>query len=379
MEVKQLWRGIRPLLGTVVGVGIFGLPYAFSRVGFGLGLLALVVVCGLSIMALLLYADLILVRNGHGRYLSVVGHDLSFAERAVAAVAYFGSNYGALLAYVIVGGSFAHSIFSPWLGGSLLLYQCTFWLIGSLVIGGGLSFIVRLQGFLFPLIFLLVIVHAFLLVPHLSFSHFGEFHPENTVLSLGILLFAFGGLSAVPDMRDVLGKNRSALRSSLVIGMLSIMSLYALFCFLVVGVSGPLTTPEAISGLSTALGPFAEILGSVLGLGIVLSAYLALGVGLTSALVYDFRMRYLAAWAAVALVPITLVILGATNFISVVGITGGILGSLLGMFLVVAYERARYSHQLSKYALGIPQWLVALTFMMYAVMFVLTIVELFWR
>jgi tyrosine-specific transport protein len=225
MEVKQLWRGIRPLLGTVVGVGIFGLPYAFAHVGFVFGLTALLAVGALSLMALLLYGDLVLVRPGHGRYLTVVGHDLSLFERGLATLAYFGSHYGALLAYIIVGGSFAHAIFSPWLGGTLLLYQFIFWTIGSVVAWGGLAFLVRLQGVLFPLIFILVLIHTFLLVPHLSFHHFGEFHPENSVLSLGILLFAFGGLSAVPDMRDVLRNNHTALRASLVDLFFFIMAL----------------------------------------------------------------------------------------------------------------------------------------------------------
>lgn len=369
---------MRPLLGTVIGVGIFGLPYAFAQVGFGLGLLALVGVGFLSLMALLLYADLVLVRDGHGRYLSVVGHELNGVEKILAAVAYFGAHYGALLAYVIVGGSFAHAVFSQFFGGSEVLYLAIFWVLGSVLVGGGLSFLVRLQGILFPLILLLVIIHAFLLAPHISLAHLSGFQPQNSVLSIGILLFAFGGLSAVPDMRDLLKRNRKLMRVSLVFGMLAIACLYAAFSFLVVGVTGVSTSPEAITGIATLIGPVAEALGSLLGLGIVMSAYLSTGVSLTNALVYDQRMGFLTSWATVVLVPIILIILGATNFISVIGVTGGILGSLLGVFLVLAYERARQSHELPKNTLAIPQWLVLLTFLMYSVMLILTVAELFW-
>jgi amino acid permease len=376
MEARAVWKGMRPLLGTVIGVGIFGLPYAFAQVGFVLGLIALIVVGFLSLMALLLYSDLILVRNGHGRYLSVVGHELNGVEKVLAGIAYFGAHYGALLAYVIVGGSFAHAIFSQFLGGSELVYLLAFWLIGSVLAGGGLSFLVRLQGILFPLILLLVIIHAFVLAPNLSASNLVTFQPQNTILSLGILLFAFGGLSAVPDMRDILKRNRKLMRRSLIVGMMVIAALYALFSFLVVGVTGSGTSSEAITGLAPIIGPWAELLGSVLGLGIVMSAYLSTTVSLTNALVYDQRMGYLLAWGVVVAVPIIFVLAGATNFISVIGLTGGILGSLLGVFLVLAYERARISHEIPKNTLSIPQWLVLLTFFMYSGMMLLTVTQL---
>jgi amino acid permease len=367
---------MRPLLGTVIGVGIFGLPYAFAQVGFAIGLVALVAVGFLSLMALLLYSDLILIRNGHGRYLSVVGHELNGVEKVLAGIAYFGAHYGALLAYVIVGGSFAHAVFSQFLGGSELIYLLVFWLVGSLLAGGGLSFLVRLQGILFPLILLLVIIHAFVLAHHMSVSNLASFQPQNTVLSLGILLFAFSGLSAVPDMRDILKRNRKLMRRSLIVGMTVIGILYAVFSFLVVGVTGVGTSSEAITGLAPIIGPLAESLGSLLGLGIVMSAYLSTTVSLTNALVYDWRMGYLLAWGAVVALPMIFVLAGATNFISVIGLTGGILGSLLGIFLILAYERARISHDIPKNTLSIPQWLVLLTFFMYSGMLLLTITEL---
>ncbi|MFA5946648.1 MAG: aromatic amino acid transport family protein [Patescibacteria group bacterium] len=376
MEARQVWTGMRPLLGTVIGVGIFGLPYAFAQVGFAIGLVALVAVGFLSLMALLLYSDLILIRNGHGRYLSVVGHELNGVEKVLAGIAYFGAHYGALLAYVIVGGSFAHAVFSQFLGGSELIYLLVFWLVGSLLAGGGLSFLVRLQGILFPLILLLVIIHAFVLAHHMSVSNLASFQPQNTVLSLGILLFAFSGLSAVPDMRDILKRNRKLMRRSLIVGMTVIGILYAVFSFLVVGVTGVGTSSEAITGLAPIIGPLAESLGSLLGLGIVMSAYLSTTVSLTNALVYDWRMGYLLAWGAVVALPMIFVLAGATNFISVIGLTGGILGSLLGIFLILAYERARISHDIPKNTLSIPQWLVLLTFFMYSGMLLLTITEL---
>jgi len=41
---KIFWGAVQPLLGSIIGVGIFGLPYVFAQAGFGIGLVHLLVV-----------------------------------------------------------------------------------------------------------------------------------------------------------------------------------------------------------------------------------------------------------------------------------------------------------------------------------------------
>jgi amino acid permease len=61
MEGKNggFWRGVRPYFATVVGVGIFGLPFAVSAVGVLPGLAILAVVGGLNAVMLGMYAELL--------------------------------------------------------------------------------------------------------------------------------------------------------------------------------------------------------------------------------------------------------------------------------------------------------------------------------
>ncbi len=367
---------MRPLFGSIVGVGVFGLPYAFAQAGYGIGLIELLAVGFFTLVALLLYADLVLVRKGHGRYLSVVGHDLGPLGRTLAAIAFFGSQFGTLLAYLIAGGSFAHAVFSPMLGGGAAVYVLAFWAVCSLLIFGGSSFVVKVQGFLLPMLIVLLGVLAVVLVPHVEVSNVLVLSPNRFTLPFGIALFAFGGIASIPEIRDLLGGNRKHIVTAIIVGVLFISLFYAVFTFLVVGASGANTTPQALDGLSAIAGPAVSVLGNLLGLFIVTGAFLTVGSTLMATFLFDVKLRTISAWAAAVILPFLLFLLGATSLVTVIGVTGGILAASIGIFLIIAYERARASHELSKNALTMPQWLVALSFLMYASMICLTVVQL---
>ncbi len=372
-NIRVVWQGARPLIGTVIGVGIFALPYAFSRAGFGIGLAELILIGGLNMVALFLYADLALARPGHDRFIAIAGRDLGPAGKLLAVITYFGSHLGALIAYVLVGGAFAHTVLAPFLGGSMLLYQILFWTGGSLCMFGGLNLVTKLQAYFVPLFFALITALFLGALSFVNVTHLSAVHPEASILPLGVVLFAFAGLSAIPEMRDVLGKNRDKLKQSILLGTLVAGALYALFTFVIVGVTGENTAPQAVDGLRVIAGPAVVIIGSVFGFLTVFSAYMAIGVSLIDTLLFDRKFRYVPAWGMVVFLPIAAILFGAKDFVGVIGFTGGVMSSVLGMLLIISYERARYSAELPKRALRMPQWLVALSFFMFVAMFVLTL------
>jgi amino acid permease len=51
-ETGKLWRTAQPLVGSVIGVGIFGLPFVFAQAGFVIGLGHLVVVGLINLVVL---------------------------------------------------------------------------------------------------------------------------------------------------------------------------------------------------------------------------------------------------------------------------------------------------------------------------------------
>lgn len=373
---KALWQGARPLIGTVVGVGIFGLPYVFSQAGFGLGLLGLVLVAALSLISLCIFSDLLAVNKGHVRFVAVIGNQLGPVGRAVAALAFIGSLWGALLAYLIVGGEFVYTVLHPLIGGSLFQYQTVFWVVASACMIGGTLFVRRLQAVLIPLVFMMVVALALFALPQLHVEYLTTWQPEKSLLPLGALIFAFTGFASVPEAREALGRRKTLMRPALVLAIGLIAVLYILFTVAILGLTGPFTSPQAVESLRLVAGPWLATFVSLLGLCTVFTAYISAGNALLNSLLNDFRGRFLSSWWLVVAIPLCLFLAGARDFIGVIGATGGLLGGLCGVVLVLAYEKARLSEKLPKRQLALPQLLVGLCFVLFVAMIVLTLIEL---
>lgn len=365
-------KSIRLLLGNAIGVGIFGLPYVFAQSGMGIGLAALLLSGVMSTVALLMYADMALHTKGHARFVGLMRDHGGPGAGMVASIASFGSLLGAMTAYVVIGGTFMHTIVAPFLGGTLFLYRVLFFFIAALGVLGGTLTVQWLQRWLIGVYVMLMLALAVLAVPHIDMTHFVLVREGGNWLPIfGVTLFAFTGLGAVPEMRDALGRQKSRLLRASVLGMLLIAALYVIFSFAVVGVSGAATTVEALRGIGDVLGPWVLVIGSVIGLFAVLTAFLTHGLVITNTWVYDYRLRYLTGWALAVVPPFLFLLAGAKDFIRVIEMSGGVGIGLCGLVLVYAYEAMRRSPSTAKRMLAIPQSLVLLVGVMYVLNIVL--------
>ena len=371
----HLWRGMRPLIGTMIGVGMFGLPYAFAQAGYPLALAELLLIAGMNLVVLLMYSDLAIAREGHARFVGVIGEQLGPFGRVVAAFSFFASMWGALTAYVIAGGSFAHVLLGQVFGGSETLYQILFWVVCSLLVVGGLSFVNRMQAFVLPGFLLLLAALVVFALPHIDHVNLAFVHPEKFALPLGVILFAFGGISAIPEVRDVLGKDRKYLARTIALATAVVLCVYGLFTMTIVGTSGAQTGAEPFVGLA-GLSPFFVLIGALFGVFVVFTAFINLSTAAMNTLLYDYRLRYKSAWLAAVGVPFLLYLIGSHDMIKVVGLTGGLLSPVIGILIVLAHEKARFGHHLPKRALPIPVFAAFLAFATFAVMFVVTLVSI---
>ncbi len=368
---ESLWRGIRPLLGTVVGVGIFGLPFVFAQAGYPLAFAEMVIVAGMNLLALIMYAELSLGHKGHPHFANIIGDILGPFGKILASLSFFGGMWGALVAYIVVGGSFLHTLLGG-LGGEVYMYQVVFWLFAASMILGGLSFINRLQAFLIPIFFLLLGGVVGYTLMHVNGENILTVQPENYMLPLGAILFAFSGMAAVPEMRDVLGRDRRYLIRAIIVGTLFVALIYTCFTLAIVGVFGTTTAPQALESLAR-LSPVLALIGSLIGLCTVFTAFLNIGTAIMNTFLYDYRLRYGLAWLLTVSVPLIVYFIGAHDFIPVISFTGGVLGSCMGILVVLAYEKARHAHHLSKHTLLIPRFAVFLVFLTFVAMFGLTL------
>lgn len=355
---RQFLYSVAVLVGTMVGVGIFGLPLVFSKSGFWVAFVFLVVIALLTLMVDLMYGEIILrTKSRH----QVVGYTQLYLGSLFKRVIFFSvafSSYAALLAYIIISGEFLSNVLWFWkLTPDIFSY--IFFGLFSVFVYFGIKRISWLE-FLLVLLFLFVIIAVFFVgYNDINLDNYKTFNSVYWFLPYGVLLFAFAGLAGIPMQREILIGQEHLLKKSIYWAVLIVSLLYLLFVFIVVGVSGDATSPDAIKGLYEFLGDRIVFLGSFFGVLAVGMSYLMLGSALKEVFQYDYNLNKFFSWLLVVSPPLVLFIGGIRTFIDVIGFAGAVALGLEMTTLVLIYIKAKkkgdrapeYSLKISKLAL----------------------------
>ncbi len=372
---SRVWCAARPLIGTMIGVGMLGLPFAVVRVGVWFGMVELVLAALVCYLVLRLYGELIVLRGGKARFIQVIDKELGHFGTGVASIAYIGATFGALLAFLLFGGQFLRTVTFGIFPMTPTESSMVFFFLASILTIGGSLFIARVQRVLIPIFLFCICCLVVVAAPNATAAHFAlPASVDGLGLTFGVMLFSFHGMSALPEMRDILGKKVSLLSRSIGVGTMVVTAVYAAFILAVIGVTGAQTTENAIRGLSV-LGSSFALFASGIALLVTFTVYTNVASALTNTFLYDLRMRFAHAWLLTAGIPLIAFFAGAQKISSVLSITGGILGSLTGIMMLIAYERARVSAELPKNSLHISQWAIALTFVIFVSTMVSTILR----
>lgn len=368
-DFSRVWAGARPLLGTMIGVGILGLPFAVLQVGVvpGIGIFALVAT--LNYLILRLYGDLVLMRGGKARFIHVMGRELGHVGTGIASFAYIASIFGALLAYLIFGGQFLRVVLFAWLPMTITQSTMMFFLLASFLTIGGSLFVAKAQKILLPLMFCTLGVLMIVAFPHMTIDRFMTPASGTVGTAFSMMFFAFFGIAGIPESRDMLGRDSRFLPRTIALAASIVACMYAVFAFGMVATMGTFTTENAILGLST-IGSGAVLLASGVALCITATAFMNLSTALTNTFLYDVRMRFLPSWFLTMSVPLLFFFFGARHIASVLSVTGGVFSALTAIMVLIAYERARVSADLPKNSMRISQWIVGGAFVVLVVMMI---------
>ncbi|MFH1711833.1 MAG: aromatic amino acid transport family protein [Patescibacteria group bacterium] len=360
MEAKNkvFWRSVYPLVGSVIGVGIFGLPYAFAQAGFGIGMIHMAVIIAVNMLTLIIYADIVINTNGHPRLPGIVRRFLGEQWSWLATFLHTVGIWGAMIAYIIIGGQFLHALFSPVLGGGLMLFQLIFFSVCSLLLIGGLGFISKLEVYFVIALLLMLFVILTGSLPYFDVDNLSHVNAQNWFLPFGVVLFAFGGFAAIPEMAQVLGRYKNQLSKSIILGVTIVSIVYLVFSGVVVAVTGQGTSEEAIIGLGDYVGPWVLVVGAIIGLISVFTSFLILGISAMDTFIYDYKQRFLPSWLVTIIVPLVIYLAGARSFIGVIGFTGGLIVSLTGLLVIYTYFKAKKSISVSKRCFRYPNWIL---------------------
>ena len=345
------------LVGTIIGVGMFGLPYVTSKIGFLPIVFIYFPILGLVVLTVhLIYGEVCLRTDGLHRLPGYSKIYLGKAGETFAIISAIIGFFGSLLAYLILGGQFLANLLIPVLGGNELTYILIFFALGALIIYLKNKGIAQIEFYSLILLFCALIFLSVKGIPAIDINNLLNANFTDPFLPYGVILFALGGMSFIPVLEDLLAGQTKKLKSVIIIGTLIPALVYLIFIALVLGVNGNATTADALTGLKTVLGSTVLIAGFLVGIIATFTSYLTVGQTLKETFWYDLKFSHFTAWVIACFVPLILYLVGLKNFISIIGFVGAITFATDGILVFLIYLKAKKTGKVKPdYEIKIPR------------------------
>jgi len=332
-KTKKFLATTFTLSGTIIGAGILGLPYVFSRAGFFVGLFWLLILGMIMIFINLAMGEVTLRTKSIHQLPGYAGKYLGNKGKWVMFLSILFGVYSALLAYLIGEGQSISRLFFGNIEYSLL-FGVAFWMVMTLLLRGGLSRLKDIELWsVLGIILALVTIFAFLL-PDVNSSNLYHLDSGLFFVPFGVVLFALLGFNSIPELRREVGEDKKMLKGAIILGVLIPIVLYLMFSFVFVGVLG-----QNISEVATLAfgGIFGKIL-LLLGILTMMTSFFVLSFALKDYFVFDLRKKKLASFY-VSFVPLVLYLLVSFfdlgGFVMILGIGGVVSGGITGTLILI--------------------------------------------
>ena len=212
MEKKSI-LAVATLTSTIIGVGFFSLPYVTQRVGTPLMLGYFIVLGGLVLVIHLVFSEVALKTPDFLRLPGYAQVHLGEMGKTIALWTMILGSFGSLLAYLIMGGKLLAGLNLPLLGPNEALGTIVYFLAGAALTYWGINPIARVD---FWSLILILGIFGLMFFQGKPFWRAENIWPagnlSNFFLPYGPILFSFWGASMLPEIEEMLGKNKSSLK-----------------------------------------------------------------------------------------------------------------------------------------------------------------------
>lgn len=352
LSANKAILAVSTLSGTIIGVGLFSLPYITARVGFWIMLGYFLFLGTIVIIIHQLFGELSLRTPDFKRLPGFAGFHLGNLAEKIAFISTILGISGALLAYLIVGGEFLTELLSPIFGGDNLSWTLLYFSLGAVLIFFGIKAIAKVEFWGLILFFLVLILIFFrakevinignlFLIGNCCVGIMGKLEIGNLFLPYGAILFSLWGASLIPEAEEMLVEKKKLLRIIIPISILIPIFVYLFFIYLILGITGPQTTESALSGLRTFLGNGIVSLGLFFGVITTFTSFIALGLTLKKVFWYDLKVSKNISFALTCFVPLILFLIGVKSFIPVISFVGGVMLGIDGILILLMYKKIK--------------------------------------
>jgi|GEM_PF-401919 len=326
------------LIGTQIGAGVLGLPYAASKVGLFPAVAVL-----FAIMLFMLFTSLIVLRfsaeMGGAQMSTIAQNVLGKAGGWMMYISITIMGFGALLAYVAGMGNVIANLF----GVGETMGAIIFWVFASIVIYLGIEASGKVELMMSYVMFILFIGVTAMLLPHARMENAFYMKAGGIFSIVGVAIFALGCHTVIPDIYKGLGSYNKA-RKVVILAFHIPTSIYAFFMASFLLAFG-LNTPQiATQGLEGIYGKIGVIIGNSIPMIAITTSYIGLGLAQQSNSMEFIRIKKSVAWLLTVIPPILVYLAGVKNFADVLafaGDTGDMVAFIILPILILIVKRYR--------------------------------------
>lgn len=341
---KNYFLGTILLAGTIIGAGIFSLPYIFSKIGFLPGCIYLTFFTFVYGLIHLMYARILEKETGNHQFFYLAHKYFPKGLANIASFAIIGELVFVLLVYLVLAPAFFQYVWSA----PQLILMLVFWLASSIFI------FVRSKVMAWvDLISVLSMFGIIVLVfwagrgQVLETVLFQKFNPILLLLPFGPLLFSLAGRPAIHKIMELRNKTAGIFPlKSIVFWGTAIPSLIYIFFIVSVLRLQPSPSEDVFTSLSF-LSPWLLLVLGLMGLLSLWDSYFMIGANLKDLLQFDLKYPKWLVYLLVLFLPLGLYFIGLQNFLLVIGLAGGLFLALEGIFVAAMWKRAFPSHRWS--------------------------------
>ncbi|MFB6182189.1 MAG: aromatic amino acid transport family protein [Candidatus Magasanikbacteria bacterium] len=352
----SLFEAVALISSGTIGAGVLGIPYAVAKVGLPLGLIYVISI-GLLVTGLhLLVGDVILRTKKEVQLVGLAKEYLGKKAGMFMGALLYTMLIGTLVVYIIGEGETLAAL----IGGSSLVWSIVFFFVATTVIYFGLNTLKTVELILTGAILSVILLIAGLAAPHVNPVNIKFINLANLFFPYGVLLFAFHGVTFIPEAQKLLKREQKKFKQAIIISGLLTVVAYTLFALAVVGVTGAGTTQVATIGLGKVVGEHMLVIGNVFAAMTMATSFMVVGLTVKDSLRMDYNVPNFLGTAFACGVPLLIFLIGLRDFVTVIDMVGGVVISLEMVILVFIYWKATQEGKACpvKYQLHHSLWVV---------------------
>lgn len=357
----KLFKALSIFVGTVIGAGIFGLPYAIEKSGIIPGFFYFLFLGGVVLLIHLFLGEIMLRTQESCRLPGISQKYLGGWGKILVMISVVAGLIGALLAYLILSGDFLKILLSPIIDLPAVQLAPVLWIVISYFIFRGIKLIASIELLTNIIFFTVSAILLVFCLMNFKFDNISAIGSSNVFIPFGVILFSLVGWSAIPEIADFLkgSRDQAKMKKTIILATAVVVPIYMVFILAVLGVVGRGVSQDTLTSLSLTLGPNVVVLGALAALITLADSILVLGLHLKNTFIYDLKISNSVATLITCGLPLVLFLAGFRSFIGTLGFVGTIVGVIEGVIIILIFRKAKkLGDRKPEYSLKIPSLLL---------------------